>query len=300
MRSRNHFRRRVQRCVASILCVGTLAFSPVTAAQKVFASPDAAAQALVDGIARHDGDAIKAVLGSQYAKYVPIAEIDSQDVTDFLAAWAKSNRIVAAGDAKAYLEVGKYGWTLPIPIVRSASGWRFDTRGTSEELRTRRIGRNELAVIQVVLAFTDAQAEYAQRNPNRASVQHYAQKILSSPGKRDGLYWPAAALEEPSPLGPIAADSKPGDAFHGYHYRILKAQGGNAPGGAKDYVQGDLMTGGFALIAWPAKYGDTGVMTFMVSDAGQIYQRDLGSGTDSAARAMTRFDPGSGWQRVQP
>ncbi len=196
--------------------------------------------------------------------------------------------------------MGTRGWTMPIPLEKTTAGWRFDTRHTPDELRTRRIGRNELDVIQVMLALTDAQQEYRSGDRGRGGAKQYAQKILSSPGKRDGLFWPTLEGEAPSPLGPVAAGVKGGDAYHGYHYRILTGQGKDASGGAMSYVKNGQMTGGHAFVAWPAKYGDTGVMTFIVSAVGRAYQKDLGSGTDARARAMQVFAPDASWKKASP
>lgn len=281
--------------LTAVLAAYILVLPGTARAQQSFPTPAAAADALVDGIARHDDAAVEQVLGQAYAKYVPKGSVDANDVTRFLEAWAKSHRIIATGDAKAYVEVGTHGWTLPIPLEKTTSGWRFDTAGTADELRTRRIGRNELDVIQVMLALGDAQDDYAAANRARA----YAQRILSSQGKRDGLYWPTPVGEAPSPLGPIADNARPGDSYHGYHYRLLKAQGKDAPGGAMSYVKDGKMTDGYAFIAWPAKPGDTGVMSFIVSKAGEVYQKDLGLDSGHIARSMTAFNPGATWTRVQ-
>jgi hypothetical protein len=167
-------------------------------------------------------------------------------------------------------------------------------------MRIRRIGRNELAAIQVVLAYTDAQDEYHQRDWNGDGVREYARRALSTPGKHDGLYWASLPGEPESPLGPEFADAKPGQPYHGYLYRILTAQGKDAPGGAKSYVRDGRMTEGYALIAWPAKYADSGVMTFIVNRDGIVYQKNLGPGTDSAARAIPAYNPDPSWERVAP
>jgi hypothetical protein len=218
----------------------------------------------------------------------------------FLAAAAKSRKLVPEGGDRAHLAVGANDWTLPIPIVRTRAGWRFDTRAGAEEIRTRRIGANELAAMQAALAYYDAQKEYALADRNGDGMLEYAQRLISTPGKQDGLYWAALPGEEESPLGPVFGDDKPGDSYHGYYFRILKRQGPNAPRGAYDYVVKGRMIAGFALVAWPVKYGDTGVMTFLVSHDGQVYEKDLGPGTDAIARAMTRFDPDASWQKVTP
>jgi hypothetical protein len=278
----------------------SLALAPSAFAQKAFPTPDAAAEALVDGIARNDPDAIKAVIGSDYEKYLPASNTDPEDVTNFLEAWARGHAIVPAGNDKAFLGVGKNGWTLPIPIGKTPAGWRFDAKSAPEEMRIRRIGRNELAAIQVALAYTDAQKEYHQYDWNGDGVLEYAMRPLSTPGKRDGLYWASLSGEPESPLGAAFADAKVGQPYHGYRYKILTAQGVNAPGGAKNYLENGRMTKGFALVAWPAKFGDTGVMTFIVNQDGIVHQKSLGPNTDAAARAMKTYDPDPSWQKVSP
>jgi len=282
------------------LVAASLALAPSALAQNAYPTPEAAAEALVDGIARHDRDAIKAVVGPDYEKYFPSSKTDPEDVTSFLEAWARGHAIVPAGTDKAFLGVGKNGWTLPVPIVKTAAGWRFDTKGAAEEMRVRRIGRNELAAIQVALAYTDAQKEYRQTDWNGDGVLEYATRPQSSPGKRDGLYWASLPGEPASPLGAEFAEAKVGQPYHGYLYRILTAQGTNAPGGAKSYIKNGRMTEGFALVAWPAKYDDTGVMTFIVNQDGIVYQKSLGPNTDAAARAMKTYDPDASWQKASP
>ena len=275
-----------------------LAVAPCTLAQAVFPTPEAAAESLVDGIARHDGDAVKAAIGPDYRKYIPAASVDPEDVTDFLAAWARGHAIVKQGDDKAFLGAGTKGWTLPIPIVKTAAGWKFDTKGAPDEMRIRRIGRNELAAIQVALAYTDAQQEYRATDWNADGVKEYAQHGLSTPGKRDGLYWASLPGERESPLGAEFADAKVGQPYHGYLYRILTAQGKAAPGGARSYIKNGHMTEGYALVAWPAKYDDTGVMTFIVNQDGIVYQNDLGAGTATAVRAIKAYDPDASWSKA--
>ena len=296
MSTHNHHARGIAGTLGLALILAITLSAPAAFAQRSFPSPDAAAEALVDGMAYNDDAAVKSVLGADYAKLLPLREIDLDDVMHFLAAWVKSHRIVYAGDARAFLEVGKNGWTLPIPLVKGAAGWRFDTRAAQDEMRTRRIGRNELAAIQVVLAITDAQEEYAAQGLKRDGVQQFAQRVLSTPGKRDGLYWPAMQDEPESPLGPQAAEAKPGEAYHGYHYRILTRQGRDAPGGARSYVRNGRMTDGYAVLAWPAKWGDTGVMTFIVNHDGVVHERNLGPDTAALARAIAEYNPGPGWK----
>jgi len=284
--------------LAAVLFVGTLATAGVAHAQQAFATPEAAADALIDGIARHDPDQVKKVLGPDFRRYVPLDGTTAEDRTRFLEAWARGHKVVATGD-KAMLEVGTRGWTMPIPMVKSAAGWQFDARAAPEELRVRRIGRNELAAMQVSLAYVDAQREYAARDWDGDGVKTFAMKALSTPGKRDGLYWASLPGEPEAPLGAQFADAKPSQPFYGYTYRILTAQGKSAPGGAKSYVKDGRMTEGFALLATPAKYGDTGVMSFIVNQDGVVYEKDLGANT-SAAAGIKAFDPDSSWQKAVP
>ena len=267
-------------------------------AQQAYPTAEAAAEAFTDAVARSDAEALRTVLGADWKRFIPTVDVDQDDVYAFLAAWAKSHKIVPEGDAKAMLAVGEQGWTLPIPIVKGAAGWRFDTRAGADEIRTRRIGRNELATMQAALAYFEAQKEYAQRPRTGDGVLQYAQRFVSTPGKRDGLYWPDPSGKDESPLGPLYGGQKAGEGYHGYHYRILKAQGKDASGGAYDYLIKGRMVSGFALIAWPIRYGDTGVMSFIVSHDGAVYEKDLGPSSDTVARAMTRFNPDSTWKKV--
>jgi hypothetical protein len=289
----------------AILAALVLAMTGVPAAfaQQAFPSPVAAMNAFGDAVATSDEDALKAVLGADFRNYIP--PVGAEARYRFLAAWAKSHAIQPDGDAKAVVAVGGDGWTLPIPIVKTAQGWRFDTRAGADEMRLRRIGRNELAVIQVMLAIYDAEKEYARLDRNRDGVLQYASKLASSPGKQDGLYWPTKAGEPQSPLGPAMAAARAAGGsseagYYGYRYKLLTGQGRNAPGGAYDYVARGRMIGGFAAVAWPVRYGDTGIMTFMVSHDGVVYEKDLGPNTAAIAGAMTRFDPDSTWQKAEP
>lgn len=267
-------------------------------AQRAYPTPDAAAEAFVDAVSRVDGDALRIVLGADWRRFVPVAGVDADDVYNFLGAWAKRHRIVLETPDKALLAAGEGDWTLPVPIVKTPAGWRFDPRAGADAMRSRRIGRNELAAMQAALAYFDAQKEYAQKDRDGNGVLEYAQKFASSPGKHDGLYWPDATGQDESPLGPLYAPRTAGEGYHGYHFRILKAQGKDAPGGAYDYVIGGRMRGGFALVAWPVRYGETGVMSFLVSHDGILYEKDLGPGSDAAARALSRFNPDSSWRKV--
>jgi hypothetical protein len=291
-------RDRLHRYTAAGLIVAAMAIAPATMAQKVYSSPEAAADALVDGIARQDPDAIKVVMGPDYRRYIPMDDVGTDDIYGFLQAWARAHRIVPAGSDKAFLEAGDHGWTLPIPIARAAGGWRFDPKAGAEEMRTRRIGRNELAAMQAAMAYADAQDEYASEDWDGNGTREFASRLLSTPGRRDGLYWGALPGERESPLGGEYANATPSLPYHGYTYRILTAQGKDAPGGAKRYLRDGRMTDGYALIAWPARYGDTGIMTFIVNQDGVVHEKDLGPGTDAAARAVTAYNPDGSWKKA--
>jgi hypothetical protein len=274
---------------------------PAAYAQKSFASPDAAMAALGDAVATNDDTALKSIFGADYHRFIP--PVPEEVRVRFLAAWARAHSIKAVDDAHAEIAVGDDGWTLPIPLVKSAKGWQFDTGAGAEEMRVRRIGKNELAAIQTMLAICDAQAEYAQKNSGGKGVLAYASRLTSSPGKRDGLYWPTSPGEEPSPLGPAflsAARVASPDGYNGYFYKVLSGQGSHAPGGAYSYLVGGKLFGGFAVIAWPARYQDTGIKSFMVSHDEQIYEQDLGPDTAAKASAIKSFDPGPGWTKVSP
>jgi hypothetical protein len=223
----------------------------------------------------------------------------------FTVAYEKSHKLSSVAPNRATIMVGTDDWPFPVPLVKDASAWRFDLREGREELLNRRIGRNELWTQQAMLAYVDAQREYYARNPQNSRFLEYAQKFVSSDGKRDGLYYPTAAGEKPSPLGPLfdarraagyVADSggNPG-AYHGYYYKILKGQGRNARAGAYDYSVKDKMIGGFALVAYPAAYGSSGIMTFIVNYEGVVYEKDLGPNTAQIVQKMMRYDPDATW-----
>ena len=281
-----------------------LPLAPGALAQQISPTPMAAAEALVDGIARHDEDAVRAALGADYRKLMSVANPDPDDVTTFLEAWARSRRIVPSGDAKAHLEVGRYGWTLPIPLVKGTAGWSFDTAAAGDEIRTRRIGRNELAAIKAMLAYADAQDDFNVHDLSANRRDDYAQRLVSSPGKRDGLYWPTKEGEPPSPGGPLLAQAnqqyRQGVAtpYHGYYYRILTAQGKNAPDGAMSYYANGKLIGGVALIAYPAKYRNSGVKTFICNMNALVYEKDLGPDTVSKVKKIKSYDPDETWTKV--
>jgi hypothetical protein len=277
--------------------------------QKAFGSPEEAAKALAAASGAGDVKSLEAILGSGSASLLRSGDAvaDRRGRERFAQAYAEASRVERQGDAKAILLIGKDEWPMPIPLVKGKEGWRFDARQGREEVLNRRIGRNELSAVQAMLAYVDAQREYYLRNPRKDKLLHYAQKFDSAPGKRDGLYFPTKAGEPPSPLGPLFATAKAAgygkdgdgmpDPYHGYRYRILKRQGPDAPGGAYDYVVQGRMIGGFALVAWPASYGNSGVMTFIVNHDGVVYEKDLGPDTAAAVGKITRFNPDKSWKR---
>jgi hypothetical protein len=278
------------------------------AKQKTFASAEQAMEAFAAAVKAHDVPALKTMLGGAGEAILESGDPVEDKATRqrFTDAYAESHKLDVKGKS-AWIVVGKDDWPLPIPIVQGSGGWAFDAKAGKEELLNRRIGRNELSTIQAVLAYVDAQNEYYQRNPEKQPLLHYAQKFVSSPGKRDGLYFATKADEKLSPLGPLfdarhaagyASDEggKPGP-YHGYNYRILKSQGKDAPGGAYDYVVKGKMIGGFALIAYPATYGNSGVTTFMVNHDGVVYEKDLGPKTAELAQKITKFNPDSTWKK---
>ncbi|HTT11667.1 MAG TPA: DUF2950 domain-containing protein [Burkholderiaceae bacterium] len=290
------------RFVLSVAACAALGFgAPAARAQKVFESPDAAMTAFGEAVATNNDEGLKSVLGADFRDFIPPVPEESR--LRFLSSWARAHSIKTVDDTHAEIAVGDDGWTLPIPIVKTAKGWQFDPPAGAEEMRVRRIGKNELAAIQTMLAICDAQAEYAQMNRDGKGVLAYASRLTSSPGKRDGLYWPTQSGEPPSPLGPafVAAGrlASP-DGYNGYFYKLLVAQGSHAPGGAYSYVVGGKLFGGFAVIAWPARYQETGIKTFIVSHDEQVYEQDLGPGTAAKAAAIRSFDPGPGWSKVSP
>lgn len=279
-------------------------------AQQQFDSADDAVMALVKAAREHHKSAINNILGPKGQKIISSGDkvADNRAREDFVAAYDNKHSIANEGEDKATLVIGDNDWPFPIPLVRKDDKWSFDTKAGLDEILRRRIGRNELSAIQVSLAYVEAQNEYASLDPEKLGTHVYAQRILSSQGKKDGLYWPTKDDEEPSPLGDLAAKAsaegyrvggKP-KPYHGYYYRILKRQGSGAAGGAYDYVVNGKMIGGFALIAYPAQYGNSGIMTFMVNQDGTVFQKDLGERTEKIARKMETFDPDAGWQKVEP
>lgn len=269
-------------------------------AQQAYPSPDGAVEALIVALGTEKGDPVRlaALLGDDWQTWIPTDNIERKDVDAFLALYREKHAIQPAGQGRASLVVGNTPLTFPLPLVQGKDGWSFDTKAGGEEIRTRRIGRNELATMEAVRAYHDAQMDYAEVDRDGDGVLEYAQKFMSSDGQYDGLYWPEEPGIEESPLGPLFGDDLPDGVWHGYRYRILDAQGPSAPGGAYGYKLGDNMSRGFALIAWPADYADSGVMSFMISHDGQVFEKDMGPDSAKLAEAMSTFDPDSGWQEV--
>jgi len=280
--------------------------------QRTFASPEEAVKALVDAVGKNDKVEMSAVFGAGPESVI----FPGDETTDkafrerFLKAFAEKNSLEKKTEDKVILGVGNDNWLFPIPIVRKGSVWRFDTKAGEEEILDRRIGANELRTIEVLHAYVTAQREYASKDWDGDGVYPYAQRIASTPGKKDGLYWKPGEGEEASPLGPFAAEAaqegyagKAGGnkpvPYRGYYYRILKAQGKNAPGGSYDYVVKGKMIFGFAMVAYPAKYGSSGIMTFIVNQEGVVYQKDLGKNTPKVATAMMRYNPDDTWKKVE-
>ncbi|KAF0099106.1 MAG: hypothetical protein FD144_3949 [Rhodospirillaceae bacterium] len=291
---------------ALILSVGLLGTSLAQAPApqlKGFPTPEAAADALTDAIRKQDDREITAILGVDWHTLIPGSDWQDEELRgNFLKAWEEGHRIIQETPDKALVGAGTTGWISPLPIVKQGDAWHYDVEAGRAELAARLIGRNELAVIQTLLAIVDAQHDYATLDPMRLGVPVYARRLLSSPGLKNGLYWETKPGEPPSPLGPLLAKAQPGeverDGFYGYRFRLLYSQGRDAPGGARDYLVRDRMRGGFAVIAWPVRYGDTGVMTFMVSNDSDVYEKDLGEETAQKAAAINVFNPDPSWQKA--
>lgn len=291
-----------------ILCVALVLATAPAAAQETFKSPEDAVDALIGAAKSGDKSTILRILGPNGRGIVSSGDEVADRTTreNFVAAYDTKHSLSPDGAAKTDLIIGDDDWPFPIPLVSANGSWRFDTKAGLDEILRRRIGRNELAAIQVALAYVQAQNEYASLDPAGLGPHAYAQHIVSSPGKKDGLYWPTTEGEEPSPLGDLAAQAategyKIGQRpipYHGYYYRILKRQGGSAPGGAYDYVVNGKMIGGFALIAYPAEYGNSGVMSFVVNQDGTVFQKDLGPTTAKRARAIEAYAPDQSWTKV--
>ena len=278
------------------------------AAQPTFTTPQEAFKALVDAVRAGNGPELAKLMGKNSGWLSSGDKVsDRADWKRFLDAYDRKNSIRTEGDSKAVLEAGDGDWSFPAPVVKQGDRWVFDAEAGREEVLNRRVGRNELDTVQTLLAIVDAQREYAAADPDHKGMSVYATKFRSSPGKKDGLYWPTKPGEPMSPLGPLVAQAvREGYggakttgpvAYHGYYYRILTSQGKDAPGGAFNYVVNGKLFGGFAVVAWPASYGNSGVKSFLVNHEGIVYEKDLGADSAAAATKIKAFDP-SDWKKV--
>jgi hypothetical protein len=280
--------------------------------QKAFKSAEEAVKALAKAAKGDDTKALLAILGSSGKELIFSGDevADKAGREHFIKAFEEMNKLVNESETKVILHVGNGDWPFPIPVVKKGDSWLFDTTAGKEEVLNRRVGRNELNAIQVCLAYVDAQREYALKEKDSGKLLEYAQRFISRKGTKDGLYWEAKAGEPQSPLGPLMAKAteegytgkRPGgkrNPYHGYYYRILKSQGKHASGGEYDYVVNGKMIGGFALVAYPAEYGNSGVMTFIVNQDGILYEKNLGEDTEKIAAAMEKFDPDKTWKKAE-
>jgi hypothetical protein len=278
--------------------------------QKTFASPEEAVKALIDAAKAGNQEELSAIFGPTGKEVLSSGDpVEDKAVRErFVKAYDAKNALVREGDAKAVLQLGAEEWPFPIPLVKKGQQWSFDTKKGKEELNNRRIGRNELNTVQTCLAYVDAQREYAGKDRDTDGLFEYAQKFVSTPGTKDGLYWEAKPGEEESPFGDLFVKAtregytKTSDKpipYHGYYFKVLKAQGKSAPGGAYDYVVKGRMIGGFAMVAYPASYGVSGVMTFVVNHDGTVYEKNLGKDTAKIAQAIKLFNPDKTWRKAE-
>ncbi|HZD30403.1 MAG TPA: DUF2950 domain-containing protein [Candidatus Angelobacter sp.] len=293
------------------LVAASLSSAALAAPPKTYATPEEAVQALVNAARTESVETVAGVLGSQSLSMLrsgdPVA--DKADLLHFAEMYDQAHSMLSPKENSQTLVLGDDEWPFPIPLVKGKTGWQFDDAAGQREILARRVGRNELNAIQVCLAYVDAQREYQQRNPDGSTPPHFADRLLSSQGKRDGLYWPSEPGQDESPLGPAVGGARQqGYAlaggkrtpYHGYYYRILTAQGSHAEGGAVDYLVEGNLANGFALVAYPAAWGNSGIMTFIVNQDGVVFQKDLGKNTASVAASMKRFDPDDSWKETTP
>lgn len=296
--------------ISSLLLLLALPMSGQAEEQKTFAKPEEAVSALIEACKTEDDAPLTALFGAEHKRLFvsPDRAETSAARAKILAALQSFNALDATGKDRQVLLIGENAWPFPIPLVQEKGVWRFASELGEEELINRRIGANERHAIQVLNAYLDAQQKYAEVDRDGDGVRQYAQKLGSTPGKRDGLYWPAdpAKGEEASPFGPLVAASEPylkghkaGDSFRGYHFRILTKQGKAAPGGAYNYIINGRLIAGFAMIAYPAEYGTSGVMSFIVNHNGVIYEKNLGPETSKAALRINEFNPDASWKKLK-
>jgi hypothetical protein len=297
----------IRRLALALVLALPLAVS--AAEQKTFATPDEAVDALTAALKADDDAAMIAIFGDQHKALIvtPDRAANSATRAKAVAAMQTFHKLDDVGNDRRILLIGDQAWPFPIPLVKSGERWRFATEQGEDELVNRRIGANERNAIFVLRAYLDAQKEYATKDRNGDGVLQYARRLGSTAGKHDGLYWPADAAkgEEESPFGPLVAESAAyvkghaaGDPYRGYHFRILTQQGKNANGGAYNYVINGRMIAGFAMVAYPAQYGQSGVMTLIVSNNGKVFEKDLGKSSTDIGAKMSTFDPGPGWKEV--
>ncbi len=301
---------------ALALAVPVLAQTPAApapsthAAQTIFATPEAGAEGLAAAIRAGDPQKLLTVVGPNSSSWIFSGDkvADRADWTKFLELYDTKHTIERSPDGGAIVSVGPDAWPFPAPLVKTPAGWHFDSEAGRVEVLKRRVGRNELDTIQTLLAIVDAEREYVRADYDRDGFSTYAKSFRSSPGKKDGLYWPTGPGEPQSPLGPLVAEAtKEGysataaapQAYHGYLFRMLTAQGPAARGGAIDYMVRGRLFGGYAVVAWPAKYANSGIMTFIVNHEGIVYQRDLGDDTSERVAKITTFNPDHSWKRAQ-
>ena len=278
-------------------------------AQETFKTSDAAVEALWTAAKNNDSKALRALLGPGGSDIVSSGDAVADAAThqQFITAFDAKHQLIMEGDNKATLIIGPDDFPFPIPLVRKNGAWQFDTMSGRREILYRRIGRNELDAIQASLAYVDAQNDYAEKDRTGQGAGIYAQRIVSEPGKMNGLYWPASQGSDESPLGELIAQATSQGysvgggrtPYHGYYFKILTKQGPNAPGGALDYVVRGKMIGGFALVAYPAEYGNSGVMTFLVNHSGTVFQKDLGPRTADIAGQISSYNPDQTWKKVE-
>lgn len=296
----------MEKIVASLMLTAILCGT--ANAQQPFNTPEEATRALVKAAAADDTKSLVTILGPSGQDIISSGDAAADMATrqKFAAAYESKHQVTLENESKAIIVIGEQGHPFPIPLVRKEGQWRFDTASGRQEILYRRIGRNELDAIQICLAYVDAQLEYAEKDRTGSGTKTYAQYIASHPGRKDGLYWPSVQGEEPSPLGEFAANAASqgyragfGRApYHGYYFKILTKQGAEAPGGELEYIVRGKMIGGFALVAYPAEYRNSGVMTFIVNHAGVVFQKDLGPDTAKLAERITKFNPNKTWQKV--
>ena len=292
--------------LVALLLLAGCAKPPAKNEPRAFESPESAVTALVTALEQRDRPTLVAMLGPDSDALLSSGDAvaDSTARADFLARYNEKHEFVAGGPDDLVLQVGADDWPFPIPIVRREGRWFLDAAAGKDEIVRRRIGGNELQTIEVMHGYVAAQEDYAAAPHDGIPAGAYAQAIRSEAGKQNGLYWEVPEGARPSPAGPWLAGAEAegygaaGEPYHGYRFKLLTAQGPAAPGGARDYVVDGRQTGGYALVAWPASYGASGVMTFLVDKGGIVWQRDLGKDTEQAAAAITRFDPDSLWTPI--